>query len=58
MEKQYLKKGSLVSWFACGGKWYGTVKFTVHQWVYVKTKNQDHTQCFNIDDPNLTLEKA
>jgi hypothetical protein len=66
MEKQYLKTGSKVSWLSCGARYYGKVKFTYHQWVYVVTVGcadskafipRDNTQCFNIDDQNLTLEK-
>jgi hypothetical protein len=58
LSKQYLKKGSIVSWLSCGARWYGKVKFTANQWVYVvPDAHKDTSYCFNIDSENLTLEK-
>jgi hypothetical protein len=59
LQKQYLKKGSIVSWLSCGGRYYGKVKFTVNQWVFVIPDiHKQDTFSFDIDNPNLVLEKA
>ena len=48
-----MRVGQKVSWFACGGQWFGHVKFEYKEFVFVTADKSQDTQVFRKDDQNL-----